>query len=173
LVLAGRRLTWRAIAVAGAVTVAAVAMATAIDLSRPADSRTHLGRLVTDVRADGLPAFVATVDRKVEKNLETMLAPWSWPVVAIGLALLYALVRARAWKGVLPYGSALRAGVVAAVAAGLVGYAVNDSGVVVTALVFVYLGPFLVLLALRNEAGEVARIDPIGLRARRPNAASG
>jgi hypothetical protein len=33
-------------------------------------------------------------------------------------------------------------------AAGLLGTAVNDSGVVVTAMVFVFLGPFLTLLAI-------------------------
>ena len=56
----------------------------------------------------------------------------------------------------MPRGSALRAGVVAALLCGLLGFAVNDSGTVVTALVFVYMGPFVTLLALRRD--EVPKV---------------
>jgi hypothetical protein len=64
----------------------------------------------------------------------------------------------RGWERDMPKGSALRAGVAAALLCGLLGFAVNDSGTVVTALVFVYLGPFITLLALdrgrhRNLSG--------------------
>jgi hypothetical protein len=154
LVLSGRRVTTRALVTAGVVTVAALALATGIDLLRPASTRTHLGRLVTDIGEDGLSAFTTTVERKLAVNFRTYRSPWSWTVVIIALYMLYVLGWARGWRNLLPPRSALRAGVVGTLAAGLVGYAVNDSGVVVTAVVFVYLGPFLTLLALGREHEE-------------------
>ena len=154
LVLSGRRVTTRALVVAGVVTVVALALATGIDLLRPADTRTHLGRLVGDVGSDGWGAFTTTVERKLAVNFRTYRSPWSWTVVIIALYMLYVLGWARGWRQLLPPRSALRAGVVGTLAAGLLGYAVNDSGVVVTAVVFVYLGPFLTLLALLRERDE-------------------
>jgi len=162
LVLSGRRLTTRALVTAGVVTVAALALATGIDLLRPASTRTHLGRLVADIGNDGLGAFTTTARRKLAVNFRTYRSPWSWTVVIIALYMLYVLGWARGWRNLLPPGSALRAGVVGTLAAGLLGYAVNDSGVVVTAVVFVYLGPFLTLLALLREQDEVD-VPPVGV----------
>lgn len=151
LVLSGRRVGARALVVAGGVTLIALALATGIDLLRPASTRTHLGRLAADVGADGLGVFTTTASRKLAVNFRSYRSPWSWTVVIVAVYMLYVLGWARGWKELLPPGSAVRAGVVGALAAGLIGYAVNDSGVVVTAVVFVYLGPFLTMLALARE----------------------
>lgn len=161
LVLSGRRLSTRAVVTAAAVTLVALAFATGIDLLRPASTRTHLGRLVGDIATDGFSAFSTTVRRKLAVNFRTYRSPWSWTVVIIALYMLYVLGWARGWRNLLPPGSALRAGVVGTLAAGLLGYAVNDSGVVVTAVVFVYLGPFLTLLALLREKDDVT-VTPAG-----------
>jgi len=40
-------------------------------------------------------------------------------------------------------------------AAGVVGWLVNDSGIVVTALVFVYLGAYLTLLAIEDRSARI------------------
>lgn len=155
LVLSGRRVTTRALVTAAVVTVVALTFATGIDLLRPASTRTHLGRLVGDIGTDGFSALTTTASRKLAVNFRTYRSPWSWTVVIIAVYMLYVLGWARGWRDLLPPRSALRAGVVGTLAAGLVGYAVNDSGVVVTAVVFVYLGPFLTLLALLREHHEV------------------
>jgi hypothetical protein len=155
LVLSGRRVTTRALVTAGVVTLVALAAATGIDLLRPASTRTHLGRLVTEIGTDGFGALTTTMSRKLAVNFRTYRSPWSWTVVIIAVYMLYVLGWARGWRDLLPARSALRAGVVGTLAAGLLGYAVNDSGVVVTAVVFVYLGPFLTLLALAREHHEV------------------
>jgi hypothetical protein len=151
LVLAGRRVSGRALVVAGVVTVVALALATGIDFLRPAATRTHLSRLVHDIHANGFEALTTTTRRKLAVNFRSYRSPWTWTVVIIAVGMLYVLAWARGWRDLLPQGSAQRAGVVGALAAGLVGYAVNDSGVVVTAIVFVYLGPFLTMLALARE----------------------
>ncbi len=154
LVLAGRRLSARALVATAAVTLVALGLAVGIDLLRPAASRTHLGRLVTDIGADGFGVFTTTASRKLAVNFRSYRSPWSWTVVIVAAYMLYVLGWARGWRELLPPRSPLRAGVVGALAAGLLGYAVNDSGVVVTAVVFVYLGPFLTMLALAREKGE-------------------
>jgi hypothetical protein len=51
--------------------------------------------------------------------------------------------------------------VIAALGAGMLGFAVNDSGVVITALVYLYLGPYLALLALNAQRGEPELLEPI------------
>jgi hypothetical protein len=60
----------------------------------------------------------------------------------------------------LPAGSALRAGVVGTVAAGLLGWLVNDSGVVVSGLVFVFVGPYMTLLALNGAVDQPELLAP-------------
>ena len=52
-------------------------------------------------------------------------------------------------------GRPLRAGVIGVLAAGVVGWLVNDSGIVVTALVFVYLGAYLTLLAIEDRSAQL------------------
>jgi hypothetical protein len=61
----------------------------------------------------------------------------------------------------------VRAGVLAAVAAGLIGMAVNDSGVIVVAMVLVAVGPVLAFLALAERAdGRPRLLEPVGAPAR-------
>ena len=86
---------------------------------------------------------------------------WSWLVPIIAAFLLYLLVWERRLGQLLPRGSALRIGVIAALGAGLLGFAVNDSGVVVTALVYLYLAPCLTLLALDAQRGEPELLEPL------------
>jgi hypothetical protein len=148
LALTGRRLTWKTVIVAGVATLAVLAVATGIDLLRPPSSRTHLGRFVAD-SIDDTSTFTTTIARKWATNLRVFRQSiWTWMVPIVAVFSLYVLVVAKGWRRLLPRGSVLRLGVVAALGLGLLGWLVNDSGVVVTALVFVYVGPFLTLLAL-------------------------
>ena len=151
-VFSGRRMTPRA-AVALLVALGAVlAGAALVDVARPAAQRTHLGRLVADVGAHGLEPLRQVVARRLGTTLRLATA-YFWTVVTPVLAALGldALVRQRRAARLLPLGSTLRTGVVAAFVFGLLALALNDSGAVVTALMFVYVGPLLVLRAC--EAG--------------------
>jgi hypothetical protein len=61
----------------------------------------------------------------------------------------------------------MRVGLLAALAAGLLGMAVNDSGVIVVAMVMVCVGPVLALLALTDgPPGLSALLEPAGKTAR-------
>ena len=158
----GRRISWRTLAVLAALTVAVLATATVIDLLRPPEARTHLGRVVTDVHRAGGSSLLTTMARKTATNLRVFRTTvWSWLVPIIAAFLLYLLVWERRLATLLPRQSALRVGVIAALGAGLLGFAVNDSGVVVTALVYLYLGPYLTLLALEGQRGEPELLEPI------------
>jgi len=155
LALTGRRVSWRTVLIGAAATVATVAVATGVDMLRPADARTHLGQLAERVQNEGLAPLTSTVARKAEGSLRTFGSPWSWTIPVITLYGLYLLLRARGLPQLLANRSPLRAGALAMVAAGLLGCVVNDSGVVVTAVVFVYIAPFLTLLILHRPAEPV------------------
>ncbi len=147
-VLSGRRVSWRTVALAGGATLVILALAIGIDLLRPPDSRTHLGRFVADSSGDG-DTFWATVGRKWATNVRvTQQSLWVWMVPIIGAYATYVLLAARGWKRLVPSGSALRAGLLGLAAAGGLGWLVNDSGVVVAALVAAFIGPYLTLLVL-------------------------
>jgi hypothetical protein len=110
----------------------------------------------------GGSSFVTTVARKLATNLRVLQTTvWSWLVPIIAAFLLYLLIWERRMGRLLPRGSPLRIGVIAALGAGLLGFAVNDSGVVITALVYLYLGPYLTLLALDAQRGDPELLEPL------------
>jgi hypothetical protein len=130
--------------------VVLLAVAIGIDLLRPEETRTHLARFVVASSSDD-DTLWTTLGRKWSTNLRVLQASvWTWMVPIMSAVMLYVLVVAKGWRRMLPPGSPLRAGVVGTVAAGTIGWLVNDSGVVVTALIFVFIGPFLTLLALHS-----------------------
>ena len=165
--LAGRRLTWRTAALAGLAAAVALGAVTAVDLLRPPESRTHLGRLAAETLQSGDDNLFATLARRAEvtavavgQNFWTAVTP----VIAIGV--LAVLLRSRRARALVLPGSPARAGLLAALAAGLIGMAVNDSGVVVVAMVLVSVGPFLALLALAQPSGAMALLEPAEAPAR-------
>ena len=158
--LSGRGVSWRQVALFASATVAVLAVVAAVDLLRPEASRGHLGRFVADaVSGDG--TFWTTIERKWATNVRLFgRTVWTWMVPLTAGFMLYVLVIARGWQRLLPAGSAVRAGAVGTIAAGMLGWLVNDSGVVVSALVFVFVGPYLTLLALQREAAEPELLAP-------------
>ncbi|MBW3536305.1 MAG: glycosyltransferase [Actinobacteria bacterium] len=159
LALAGKRLSWKTVVGAATLTAVALAVAVSYDVSRPPESRTHLGRLAAEIGSDGSTPLLEIIARKGGANLRTWGSPWVWGLAVLAIGLLTVLVVDRDWHRILPStsASALRAGVAGTLAAGIIGYAVNDSGVVVAALILVYLGPFMTLVALdkSNPPAEV------------------
>jgi glycosyl transferase family 2 len=163
LALSGRRISWRQVVVFGAATLAVLAVVAGVDLVRPPSSRGHLGRFTADlISGDG--TALTTIERKWATNVRLFgRTVWTWMVPLTAGFMLYVLVIARGWQRLLPPGSALRAGVIGTIGAGLLGWLVNDSGVVVSGLVFVFVGPYLTLLALDRLTGPpelLAASDP-------------
>lgn len=134
--LMGWRIRIRTVVVAAVGTLVAVAGAIAVDLSRPPGARTHLGRLVEQVQRQGVGAFSDVVIRKLEMNL----ASWSSspfrllvPLLLMGVVALWLRPDSRfaeTWRRLDPT-RALTLGFAALV---VLGYALNDTGVLVIAL---------------------------------------
>ncbi|HEV2760238.1 MAG TPA: glycosyltransferase [Acidimicrobiales bacterium] len=167
LALAGRRLTWRTAGVVGVSTVGVLALLTVADLLRPPEARTHLGRLASATLRSGEGSLLDTLARRAEVTLDVVgQSFWTGvtPVIAIGVVVV--LLGSAKARTLVPRGSPARVGLLAAMAAGLIGMAVNDSGVVVVAMVMVLVGPFLALLALADRPGRMQLLEPVGKAAR-------
>ncbi|HEX2039170.1 MAG TPA: hypothetical protein VHF47_05480 [Acidimicrobiales bacterium] len=155
LLLAGARIGYRRGAVIAAGTALVLAVFAFVDLARPESSRTHLGRLVSDVADGGVSGFFTVLERKASANLSILTTTvWAY-VIPVAFAFLTFLV----WR---PHGRLLRviervdglhACLVGAVVAGLIGFSLNDSGVVVPATMLAVLLPYLTWL--------VARVAPV------------
>jgi hypothetical protein len=160
-VLSGRRISARTVAIAVVGTLLVLGLAIGADLLRPPESRTHLANFV--VNSEKGDTFWTTLSRKWATNQRVFgQSIWTWMVPIIAIFTGYVLVVARGWKKLLPHGSPVRAGVIGVLGAGFLGWLLNDSGIVVTALVFVYLGPYLTLLAIadRKDAAEAVEVSP-------------
>lgn len=146
--LAGRRITWRSLIAVGAATAAVLAVAVGIEALRPPDQRTHIGRFFLGGDQSG---FRSTILRKWDVNVHLLTSSnWTWLIVIIGVFL----VLGRGWWHVTGPASPERAGLVGLLVVTLLGWATNDSGVLVAALVLCFVGPFVVLLALAGRPEE-------------------
>ena len=169
-VLTARLLGWRfrprLLAVTALATVAVLTLFALVDLSRPPDRRTHLGRLVEQVRDGGFDAFETVVLRKLGANLSVLTSSVFTFMVPIFLLFVgYLLWRSpepvrRIKRDVPELGAALAAFGVAAV----LGFALNDSGISVPAVMFGVGNTSLVYLIARQGAagGDGDRPFPDG-----------
>jgi hypothetical protein len=155
LALSGRRVRLRSLVLAGLAMVALVTAAAGLDLARPEDQRTHLGRFAEQVVDDGPSAFLDTFTRKQEANARlAQSSQWS-RMVPVALAFLVVpLAWQRRYRTLLPPGSPVRVAFWAVVAATVLGFASNDSGPIVIALFLAHLPPFLYLLLAEADRGE-------------------
>lgn len=136
LLVSGTRVGWRRLVLvllAGVVVVTAFAV---VDWQRPVESRTHLGRFVQTVLDGGLLDVVA---RKAGQNLTILTSSWLVLLVAAGVALVVRLARGRGGQagtlqGAMTDLAPLRLALPAAAVGLAVGFAVNDSGVVIPAI---------------------------------------
>ncbi|MBX9245441.1 hypothetical protein ICW40_11560, partial [Actinotalea ferrariae] len=178
LMAAGVRLSWlRLVGVLGA-GVAVVTAFAVLDWLRPADQRTHLGRFVDTVIDGGLGGVIA---RKLAQNLQNLGGTWLTVLALAGIAVVV-LVLLRPLRGVTtapdggPFGwlsageplstlgneaPMLRPGLVALGVTLGIGFAVNDSGIVIPAIGVSVAVPLLIAVCagwlLQVAAGRQAR----------------
>jgi hypothetical protein len=152
-VLFGLELRWRTVVVVGAATLTVFLVAGFVDLARPEESRTHLGRLFEDIADNGVSAFETVVVRKIGANL-AVLASSEWTLM---LPIVFGFVLYLIWRApwrlqhvrqVVPRERAAR---VAFVIAAILGFAFNDSGIAVPGLMLGVINAALVYLVLRTE----------------------
>ncbi|MDQ3646310.1 MAG: hypothetical protein M3345_05165, partial [Actinomycetota bacterium] len=145
LLIAGRRPTIRSVLVTVVAGVVVLGLFLVADLARPEESRTHLARLFEDVRSGGGGVFSDAITRKIRTNLRVLGSTiWTFVVPpALGL-LAWLLLRPR-WKWLSETYPKVRAGLVGGLVMAVLGYAVNDSGIVIPAMMFAYLVPVAVV----------------------------
>jgi hypothetical protein len=156
MLLTGRRPSWRVVGIACVAALVVVGAFLVLDLARPPESRTHLARFYEDVRDRGAGAFTDVIFRKARANLRLFQRTiWTYLVpVALGL-LAYLVLRPKgAWSRLAGREPRLRAALIGGMLVGIFGFAVNDSGIVVTAMVLTFLVPLALIFQLRARADE-------------------
>ena len=160
--LSGRQVSRRRLVALAAVGVAIVCALGFLDLLRPAESRTHLGRLFEQIGSDGIRPFTDAVQRKIATNLSTI-------PTSIWIPLVPAVLAFYAW---LAYGSAfrlkeirrrapqMRPAFVGLLVAAALGLALNDSGIAIPAMMLGVLNPVLVRLALHTDELTAGGLPP-------------
>ena len=149
LVARGIRVDLRRGVLIGAATVLVLGAFAAIDLARPEEDRTHLGRLVTRIFDGGGGSDV--IQRKITTNVNILTSSVWTLTIPFALGLMVFL--ARRDRGFLRDLQENVPGIKPMLAGGLVvavlGFALNDSGVAVPAMMFAVLLPYLTYVLLR------------------------
>ena len=158
LLLFGSTIRWRTVLWLGAAAVAAVVLAAAVDLARPARDRTHLGRLLTNARDRGYSEITDVILRKLNRNLDTWTTSAWRSMLVIGV-----LFAAYLWWRARPRGRALvaavpelRASLIGFTVLAVVGYALNDSGVAIPAVMLYVFVAVMVGMLMRTEVPDAA-----------------
>ena len=153
ILLWGRRIGWRAVVVALGGTAIALGVFVWWDLSLPEGSRTHLGRFYEDVTQRGPDIFFETIGRKLRANFRVFTSTiWTYLVPPLLFFVGWLLWRpAGRWKLVAQRYPAVRAGILGGLILAALGFAVNDSGIVVPAMVLSMLVPAALIVHLMIE----------------------
>lgn len=148
--LAGRRVSWRLLAAAVASGAVAVAVFGAVDLTRPPDHRTHLGRLLAGDGGGREIIIRKAID--VGGSFEDSSLVWIVFCTLVLAAAFWWLRRAEV-RATFALGGAARPLVGVAVFLGIAGGALNDSGVMVPAIMAGVLVPAAVAALVAGEVG--------------------
>lgn len=154
-VILGHRVRWRSVAVWGSAAVLVVAVFAALDLSRPADRRTHLGRLVEAVADQGFGAFESVVTRKLGANFGVITSSVWTAMVPIALGFIVYLLW-RAPGHVRAIRDNIRESLAGLAVVGFLGFAFNDSGIAVPGVMLGVVNASLVYLTVRTPPVELA-----------------
>jgi hypothetical protein len=146
----GWRIRWRTVVLFALVAGIAAVGLSFVDLLRPPEARTHLGRFAELLASGDVGELGTIVMRKGAAALNSLtVTRWTY-FIPVGLAVLALLLhRPRGvLRDVLPSRPLLRAGLWGTLVAGVLGFAVNDSGISIPALALAFTVPFLVLMAV-------------------------
>lgn len=153
LLIAGIRIGWRRSVLIACAAVVALGAFAAIDLARPPEVRTHLGRLVSRTLEGGTGELLVTFERKAAANVSILTSSiWTY-AIPITLAFLAFLVwRPQGFlRGVIERFPGVRAGLIGSLVGGILGFALNDSGVAIPAMMLGVLLPHVAWLVARTS----------------------
>lgn len=154
LLLANRRPSLKVMLLAAVAAVAVLGLFLLADLARPPEAQTHLARLFEDAMARGPGVVVDTIMRKAAANLRVFRSTvWTYFVPPAGLVMAYLLYRPSGrWERLAHAYPKLRSGFIGGLVLAVLGFAVNDSGIVIPAVILSFLVPMALLVHLAMEA---------------------
>jgi hypothetical protein len=147
--LGGRRIRIRTVLIIGVAIAAVGAVAAAIDLSRPREDRTHLGRYVARIQDRGIDEGWSVIQRKLDANLSSL------GTGILGLVLLVAAVlfvvlwvtRRDCLVAVFRWIPEWHAACVGFAVLAVLGFGCNDSGITVPGIMLiVFVGAWVRML---------------------------
>ncbi len=162
--LLGRRVTLKAIVALIGILVASGLVVGFLDLLRPADQRTHVGRFFEKVGNEGFSGFSTVIERKSGENVATFSSPIYLVLilVVIGVGLALWLRPPRPLVTAVTRVPTLRPAALSMGVLVLLSYALNDSGLAIPALMLSLVGCAGVYLVMEpTETSLTARRDPV------------
>jgi hypothetical protein len=144
------RVRMRHVLIGGLATLVAVVGFGLLDLARPPEQRAHLGRLFERIGDEGLGPLLDIMERKALANLGVSTTSFWIAAIPIALAFIVFLLRypSRPLAATGQRIPTLRAGLLAAASAALLGSLVNDSGMIVGGVALLVVAASLAHLAL-------------------------
>jgi hypothetical protein len=174
--LLGLRVRLRTVLLCGVAAVAAVLAFGAFDLTRPSDERTHLGRLFETTGSRGWSGFWTVILRKIDQNLSVFFgSPWLIVVLVVLGFLAYLSVRHRErLRGIVRRVPEMRAAFIGFAILSVLGFVLNDSGIVIPGMMLAVLNATVIALFLNlrspapsppDAAEPIPERAPVGTRA--------
>ena len=162
----GRRVRAATVALLGVVLVASGLLVGIVDMLRPASQQTHVGRFFDRVTRDGFSSFALVIRRKATENFAALTSTRLVWLLPIGLALVAYVwwQRSTGVRELVRTQPVLRHALVAFAVTAVLGFALNDSGVAIPALMVMVLectAAFVVMsqLELRASAPAISARD--------------
>jgi hypothetical protein len=156
----GQRVTWRNVSLMIVAVVLVVAVFVAIDRFSPTGNETHLARAVTSAQAGGIAPLVEIVLRKAQTNLRVLMASM-WGMVCIAVIAFLVAMRVRPTPELtrtLQTNRYFGDGMTALLVAGVVAFFTEDSGIVLPAIMMLYLVGSLLWLMLERLQGKPGQV---------------
>ena len=151
----GIRVGWKSVAIGLIVVIAMVAVFSVIDLSA-GGGQTHLGRAWESAGTGGVGELWTIVVRKAQTNLR-VLTRTNWTYLLVAVLALLGLMRWRPWgefAETLEANPAFSDAMAAVLLGGLAAYFTEDSGIIIPALMMLYVGVGIVYLMLGRLRGS-------------------
>jgi hypothetical protein len=149
----GHRIKLRHLVVGGLVTVGSVTAFGLLDLARPGDERSHLGRLFERIGDEGTGPLFDIMERKALANLRVTTTSFWVAAIPIAVAFIVFLARypGRPLDRLRERISTLQAGLLACGVAAVLGSAANDSGAIVGGVTLMVVAATLVHLVVEAD----------------------
>ena len=160
-------LSWETAGIVLLLVVVLIATLSAIDLLGNPGQETHLGKALQSAGVGGIGALWTIFVRKADTNLRVLTRTnWTYLLVGIMGTLIYLRWKPRGeFKAMLERWPGYSAALTASLVAGTVAYFTEDSGIIIPALIILYVGVgalYLIMTRMATQGPAPADDAPVG-----------